>query len=753
MAEIYHRTKHEIQFLLSHKELLTEWEVRELLDAMRSIDLDLSLRDRDQERDRLLGNYFYFFQRAWTYVDDHPLLLNWHIKLMCDHLQAVQERSPFSDLVINVPPGCSKSMNASVIWPAWCLARNPRERILAASYDSDLVKKQSVDSKDLINSEWYQAFFGETVRVRPDVDTQGYWETTAGGWRFSTTPRGRATGRHPNLVICFPGGTLIETDRGRAPIEDVVASPESYLVRGGSGDWKRIVRVYKRRTKGLVEIKHEFGVFACTPNHPIWVDGRGWTDADAIFRGDRLRALGERVSSRQFFAGLIMPPSVEPDAAPVLPWEYARQLEISRVVATAFRETSCDVFNLEVEEDNTYFAEGVLVHNCDDLHSVQKAESKTERQATVDWWDKTMVTRGAGKTMNRARVVIGQRIHKQDVPGHILETDTNNQWARLILPMRYEPGRMRDLGVGTDPRKVHGELLWPEMFPEDSVRETERRLGPYGTAGQLQQRPTSHEGAIFKIDQVKIVPADQVPWSAIIRVKRAWDLAGTKDDGDFTAGAEGGITSGKFPRFFVFDMAHGQWSTDECLNQMKLWAKLGERRYGFSKFETVFELEPGASGKQAAAETIRRLRGHRARSVRADKKKEVRAEPLANAIAAGEVYFVDGPWVQGCIEEMRYFPKVDHDDRVDALSLLYLELVRGSIFETSDDDDEEPELLRCKNPRCNRFAGSETDYCCESCREAEVEGVLIGEAGHCPECAYRHSQLYAERKWDPTETY
>lgn len=591
MAEIYHRTKHEIQYLLSHKELLTEWEVRELLDAMRSIDLDLSLRDRDQERDRLLGNYFYFFQRAWTYVDDHPLLLNWHIKLMCDHLQAVQERSPFSDLVMNVPPGCSKSINASVIWPAWCHARNPRERILAASYDSDLVKKQSMDSKDLIKSEWYQAFFGDKVQIRPDVDTQGYWETMAGGWRFSTTPRGKATGRHPNLVI------------------------------------------------------------------------------------------------------------------------------------------------------------------CDDLHSVQKAESKNERNATVDWWDKTMVTRGAGKTMNRARVVIGQRIHKQDVPGHILETDTNNQWARLILPMRYEPGRMKDLGVGTDPRKEHGELLWPEMFPEDSVRETERRLGPYGTAGQLMQRPTSHEGAIFKIDQVKIVPADQVPWSAIIRVKRAWDLAGTKDDGDFTAGAEGGITSGKFPRFFVFDMAHGQWSTDECLNQMKLWAKLGERRHGFSKFETVFELEPGASGKQAAAETIRRLRGHRVRSVRADKKKEVRAEPLANAIAADEVYFVDGPWVQGCIEEMRYFPKVDHDDRVDALSLLYLELIRGSIFETSEDDDEEPELLRCKNPRCNRFAGSETDYCCESCREAEVEGVLIGEAGHCPECAYRHSQLYAERKWDPTETY
>jgi predicted phage terminase large subunit-like protein len=945
MEKIYRQTKREIEYLLLHQELLSASEKQDLTKSLRAVELDLALLDREAEKKRLLSDYFYFLKQAWPWVDNSTLIENWHISMMCRYLQALQKRMLFRNLIINVPPGCSKSLNTMVIWPAWVFAKNPAERILCASYDGDLVKKQAVDSKRLMSSDWYQSFFGNEVQVRDDVNTQNYFETTAGGSRFSTTPRGKATGRHPTVIACFPAGTMVDTNCGPVPIECVVKHPEKYMVRGGSGMFRRVLRVYISDTQKLIEIKHEAGEFRCTQDHPIWVDGKGWVEANAIVCDQKLRRLrkvgsygkqrevlqfrvlqrneaasghdcvrivrkvvlqtpGTRKArpdvlqqevfkprndgnesptfeartpaslrylrarvlsakrnqvlasgrvqqrvSRQDAANMgririarlsamriavsskkICPEGVllsrlfersafkanagreqqqlhsrklqrnvpqavsfdasrsvskgrrtlpivriahgfvrsrarhsphrprpvqqrnwQPDnSLPMLPWAYARQCAVTKVVAKNTVGFVGKTYNLEVETDNTYFANGVLVHNCDDLSNPRQAESKVEREALIDWWDGTMETRGAAAEMNRARVLIGQRLSQTDIPGHVMSNDIDKEWARLILPMRYEPNRMPDIGLGNDPRKEIGELLDPVRFPDRTVKGIERRLGIFGTAGQLQQRPTAKKGAIFKIDEIKYVDLEAVPMSKIARFKRAWDKAGTEDAGDYTAGALGGIVLGERTKVFVFDVVHDQWSTDEVESQMALWAKLDEKRFGFSKFETVFEEEPGASGIQAAKETKRRLRRHRIRSKRPTGSKLVRAEPLANAIAAGEVYFVNGPWVRRAVEEMRYFPKGEHDDQVDAISLLYMELVNGSAFEESA-EDMEAELQKCSNKQCDRMATEESEYCCDSCRVADERGTALHESAHCPECAYRHSQLYASGEWEPKE--
>jgi predicted phage terminase large subunit-like protein len=384
----------------------------------------------------------------------------------------------------------------------------------------------------------------------------------------------------------------------------------------------------------------------------------------------------------------------------------------------------------------------------DDANNAKKAESEPERDSVNDWWDLTMSTRGAG--LDRRRLGVQQRFHVNDWTGHVLKHDEDKDWAHVCIPMRYERDRMKDIGIGTDPRTEEGQLMWPELYTEKTVKSLERQLGIYGTAGQLQQRPTSREGALFKIDEIQIIPADAVPMQRIARFKRFWDKAGTKGAGDESVGAMGGIVLGERHKLFVMDMACGRWSTDEVEKQMDLWAKLDQRRFGQPKFETVFEQEPGASGVQAAAETVRRLRRYRIRAVRATVSKVVAAEPLANAIAAGEVYFVEGPWVNATIEQMRYFPKGDHDDRVDAIRGLYMELIHGSIGDGSI-DEETPPLRRCKNPLCNRTASAETDYCCDSCIQAENREQRLGDHQHCPECAYRHGQLYATGEWDPSD--
>ena len=58
---------------------------------------------------------------------------NWHIELISDYLNAVQN-GEIKRLIINLPPRSLKSVCISVAWPAWLLAHDPTKRILAASY-------------------------------------------------------------------------------------------------------------------------------------------------------------------------------------------------------------------------------------------------------------------------------------------------------------------------------------------------------------------------------------------------------------------------------------------------------------------------------------------------------------------------------------------------------------------------------------------------------------------------------------------
>lgn len=134
----------------------------------------------------------------------------------------------------------------------------------------------------------------------------------------------------------------------------------------------------------------------------------------------------------------------------------------------------------------------------DDAMKAQDAMSERERQNVKDWWDGTIATRGAIRDVRR--LVIMQRLHPDDLAGHIQKSDEAN-FVQIILPMRAESGRMKTTPLGwRDPRKP-GELLWPEGFPEERVKKVERRLGSsLRIAGQLQQRPKLLEGGLFKAE-------------------------------------------------------------------------------------------------------------------------------------------------------------------------------------------------------------------------------------------------------------
>ncbi len=418
-----------------------------------------------------------YVQAAWPYIESAPFVDNWHIGCLSEHLQAVTT-GQIKNLLINIPPGCSKSLMCCVFWPTWEWCRDPSVRFFFASYDQQLATRDSVKCRALMGTSFYRGLWPDKVQFKRDQDQKTYYETIEGGYRLATSIGGHGTGEHPDRIV------------------------------------------------------------------------------------------------------------------------------------------------------------------ADDPHNVKRAESETDRQNVIDWWDLTMPTRGLSR--DARRVVIMQRLHHRDLSGHILSSKAS--FVHLCLPMRYEPRRMAMTPLGwTDPRREEGELLTPIQFPEDKVAGLEKSLGAYGTAGQLQQRPQPRSGGLFKPQwfnrRCRAAPREAV------RI-RYFDRAATADGGCYTAG----VLLARTPdgTLYVEDVIHGQWEPNERNDRIVATAQKDRLRYG-PRFEPILyvEAERGSTGLESFQRLAARLPGFRVREDQPSGSKDVRAEPWSDQLAAGNVVICDGGASEG----------------------------------------------------------------------------------------------------------
>jgi len=167
-----------------------------LLDPSAEAAIDAALIKR-------LGLY-QFVKRAWNVVNPGiPFTPGWHLELICAHLEAVS-RGEITRLILNVPPGASKSTITSVFWPAYDWITHPQRRWMAATFDERLAGRDTMACRRLIKSKWYQDRFGDLVSVDESGEsqsTQEIWNLKQGGRRYSTTVAGGATGWHADVQL------------------------------------------------------------------------------------------------------------------------------------------------------------------------------------------------------------------------------------------------------------------------------------------------------------------------------------------------------------------------------------------------------------------------------------------------------------------------------------------------------------------------------------------------------------------------
>ena len=88
----------------------------------------------------------------------------------------------------------------------------------------------------------------------------------------------------------------------------------------------------------------------------------------------------------------------------------------------------------------------------DDPHSVDQAESDTERQSAVEWWNGSMATRLNDLSAGH-KVVIMQRLHESDLTGDLVR---KGGYEVLCLPAEFEPERRCTTAIGwRDPRQEY----------------------------------------------------------------------------------------------------------------------------------------------------------------------------------------------------------------------------------------------------------------------------------------------------------
>jgi predicted phage terminase large subunit-like protein len=287
----------------------------------------------------------------------------------------------------------------------------------------------------------------------------------------------------------------------------------------------------------------------------------------------------------------------------------------------------------------------------DDPHNPIQAESDLERQSAIDFFDLTLSTRLDDPKTGRI-VVVMQRLHELDLSGHLLR---QGGWTTLRLPMEAEVREEIVTPAGRAFRREPGELLAPGRFGPEEVADLKARLGSYGTAGQLQQRPSPAEGGMVKRAWWRFY--DAIP-DGLETVIQSWDCTfkETKDS-DFVVGQVWGKKGASC------------YLLDEVRARMDFPTTLAAIRMLSAKWPQAITklVEDKANGPAVISMLQQQVIG--LIPVEPLGSKEARIAAVSPAIEAGNCYLpASAAFTSDFVEELAVFPAGANDDRVDACS-------------------------------------------------------------------------------------
>lgn len=174
----------------------------------------LSERAPAYRAEKCKRDFAYFMKYFWPTVAADTLVWNWHLDYLAAELMKVAHQVAVGaprehDVIINIPPGTTKSVTVSVMFPVWCWVNWPWLRFIAASYSGALALEHAELSREIVRSERFKSLYPH-ITIKPDKDAKSNFRLTYttpngathnGGNRLSTSVGGTLTGFHGHILI------------------------------------------------------------------------------------------------------------------------------------------------------------------------------------------------------------------------------------------------------------------------------------------------------------------------------------------------------------------------------------------------------------------------------------------------------------------------------------------------------------------------------------------------------------------------
>jgi predicted phage terminase large subunit-like protein len=292
----------------------------------------------------------------------------------------------------------------------------------------------------------------------------------------------------------------------------------------------------------------------------------------------------------------------------------------------------------------------------DDPMKSQDGQSEAARESTKQWYANTLLSRLDDKSKD-AIVVVMQRLHVDDLVGHLLE---QGGWTHLNLPAIAQSEHTVQLGECRHHLRRPGDLLHPEREPSHVLDEFKRSMGSLDFAAQYQQEPVAVGGNLVKWKWLQCY--DKPPaYKSGDRIIVSWDTAmSAKDLASYSVGI---VLQVRGETVFVLDVVR------ERLEYPDLKRKVIELHRRWSNVGSNYTLliENKGSG-MSLIQDLKRENIHVVDIV-PEGDKIMRMNAQTARIEAGSVSLPrQAHWLDEFRREILAFPSSRHNDQVDAFS-------------------------------------------------------------------------------------
>jgi predicted phage terminase large subunit-like protein len=300
----------------------------------------------------------------------------------------------------------------------------------------------------------------------------------------------------------------------------------------------------------------------------------------------------------------------------------------------------------------------------DDPLKPDEALSEPRRTGVNEWYDNTLLSRLNDKA-NGCIIIIMQRLHQDDLVGHVLEQEP---WEVLSFPAIAEKDEdfVIDSLFGTRPfTRKRGEPLHPERESLATYQAIRASLGEYNFTSQYQQNPTPPGGAMVKTDWLRSYEPGEQP-AEFSQIVQSWDTANKSTElSDYSVGTTWGVL---YRRYYLLDVFRQKLNYPELKRAILAQAMRHKAKN--------IVIEDKASGTQLIQELSAECMYVNPYKPPPGTDKIMRLHAQTAAFENGFVLLPrSAPWLADYLHELISFPGSRYDDQVDSTTQ-FLDYIR-----------------------------------------------------------------------------